>query len=88
MDKVFTVYSAINGFIIECPSDYGGTSGKPRYYITELPDCSPDSSKELEAVKDILYNLLDLLGYMGSKHDRYRIRIVVEDQHRMEESEI
>ena len=78
MIKLFELHMAENGFIFTCPSEYEEGTNSDRLY--EVPD--GNRKKELETITVLLYSMLDLMGYSGSKHDEYRIEIKVKKQGR------
>lgn len=73
MTRLFTLSSAINGFILTIPPDENGEGDE----LYELPN---DPKAELAKVAELLYQMLELMGKWGSKHDKYRIRIVVAEK--------
>ena len=78
MIKLFELHMAENGFIFTCPSKY--EEGTDSHTLYEVPDGS--KTKELKVITSLLYFVLDLMGYGGSKHDEYRIEIKVKKQGR------
>jgi len=78
MIKLFELHMAENGFALACPSEYA--EGTDSHTLYEVPD--GNRKKELETITVLLYSMLGLMGYIGSKHDEYRIQIKVEKQGR------
>jgi len=73
-----TIKSANNGFILTYPNP--NDEGE----ITEVIECPSDYRSDpaaLQKLQGLLYVITDALGYYGSKHDEYRLRVIVERQH-------
>ena len=54
----------------------------PRVEVCEEDEYAQDG--EAQATMRLLYQVLDMLGRLGSKHDAYRVRISVVDQREKE----
>ncbi len=66
---MITIKQARNGFILsddELGEDYIPESVFPN---------------TIEGAQDLLYTILEDIGYSGSKHDKQRLRIEIIDQH-------
>lgn len=58
------IYRTRNGYIVRSPDE--------RYVIVEK------DYGEAEAARDMLWQVNELIGHPGSKHDEWRVRIVLE----------
>lgn len=66
------IYSVSNGWIVETVDGF--------IEVHEIPECADDGSREdCTAKADVLQSVLEQLG-SGSKHDHFRVRIIVENQ--------
>ena len=71
-EPMIRIYSAMNGWIVEI------VDGPAEVY--EIPECARDGSvEECTAKAAVLWSVLEQLG-SGSKHDHFRVRIIVENQ--------
>lgn len=75
---------ASNGFILEFPDpDFDDEQGMPGIIqeVIEFDSTFPHESKrELHQLRSLLYAILEHVGYHGSKHNEYRLRVIVEHQ--------
>jgi hypothetical protein len=67
-----------NGFILTQDSYY--LDGELVREEKEVFEVDGDDVKCLTAVVNMLYSILEWSGNSGSKHDKYRIRITLEEQ--------
>ena len=76
-----------NGYIMEYPNDNDESGGTVQYVIEDLgaSDPNPDA-KQLVGMRTLLYSVMEHMGYFGSKHHRYRLRVIIEDQQADRES--
>lgn len=58
------IYRTRNGYIVRTPDD--------RYVIEEK------EGAEAEAARDMLWQVNEAIGHVGSRHDEWRVRIVLE----------
>jgi hypothetical protein len=68
---------ASNGFILTHPNYY--LDGEEQIETKEVFETDKDELQELESVVNMLYSILEWSGYAGSKHDKHRIRITIEE---------
>ena len=74
-DRSITITYASNGFIItEVELDSEGDD----FISTTLYEQADDDG--LSAVQTMLYDILEWSGHLGSKHDKRRIRIEIEER--------
>ena len=62
------IESALNGWTVS-------EVGEDEQYVFEF---GLTDKEEAEAIQRMLYQVLESLGLRGSKHDPYRVRVVVE----------
>lgn len=74
-----------NGFIVTGP--HPNLEGEC-VSVYEYPEYAEDDSKEqLETEVRMLYDVKNLLGLFGSKHDKYRVVITIEDNQQQEKED-
>ena len=78
MNELLTVYLIANGFVITCPAEEEFI--EPDTFAYEVDNCK--SKEGLTKVTQLLYDILNVMGCDGSKHDEYRIEIKVKKQHK------
>jgi len=82
-----TIKSANNGFILTYPNpnDEGEITE-----VIEVPSFSISSpeKEELESYQRLCYTILEAIGYYGSKHHEYRLRIEIVNQREEENNEV
>lgn len=76
MTILFTLSRVDNGFILTIPAE-NDEQGIDRDIAYELPN---DPKAEREKSADLLYTMLELMGYYNSKHEPYRIMVEVRKQ--------
>jgi hypothetical protein len=76
MTRLFTLSRVDNGFILTIPAE-NDEQGIDHYIAYELPN---DPRAEREKSADLLYAILELMGYYNSKHEPYRIIIEVREK--------
>ena len=67
---------ASNGFILTHEPYY--LDGEAQNEVKEVFETDKEELQELESVVNMLYSIIEWAGYIGSKHDKYRIRITIE----------
>jgi len=70
LDCILSVERADNGWLLR---------QGPRVEVVEEDEGGREDAEE-QAVRSLLYSIMDMLGLYGSKHNRYRVRVIVVDQ--------
>jgi len=78
-DYSLTITKADNGFILTHYEEVGeGKTIKIDYIIEEKNDA--EGIGYCEATQKLLYDVLNYFSLGGSKHDKKRVRIIIEEQ--------
>jgi hypothetical protein len=74
-----TIDTADNGLIVRSKQD-SLSNQIDVYEVPEIYDAGDRQKLALEAVQSAIYRVMEHLGVLGSKHDNFRLRVIVEDQ--------
>lgn len=72
-----TVSRAENGYVVYPHPDETDPAAIQPMPIVVAETYSADDLGAAKAAREMLYELLDLVGYVGSKHSSHRVRITV-----------